>query len=219
MRAFFCVGAWIEPMVKLPKIRLVRILFNAATVLSLLLGVATVVLWVRGRSIGDTFALRRTTGSAVRATTFAQLWSSGGGLRLMIGGMRVDWGASPPVLPPEPRFAHGSYDPGPVPYPIDRSGSGSTARVGGGFEWFGTDTMGTNTGAWARSVTLPAWAAEILLAAAPTFGILRIWRAAIARRRRNENLCPACGYDLRATPERCPECGTAVSSSAVQSKA
>jgi hypothetical protein len=39
----------------------------------------------------------------------------------------------------------------------------------------------------------------------PTIVILKKRRT---RRAKLQGLCPSCGYDLRATPDRCPECGS-----------
>ena len=58
-------------------------------------------------------------------------------------------------------------------------------------------------------VALPHWFAGLALAALPACSLLR-HRQGLARRRRSAGgFCAVCGYDLRATPLRCPECGSA----------
>jgi hypothetical protein len=55
-----------------------------------------------------------------------------------------------------------------------------------------------------RQLVVPAWILLALSAPLPAIWITRTLRQ---RRRAASNRCAACGYDLRATPDRCPECG------------
>jgi len=53
----------------------------------------------------------------------------------------------------------------------------------------------------------PAWVVVPLLGCAPAVWVARARRRRIVASRRLRGLCTECGYDVRATPDRCPECG------------
>jgi len=54
-------------------------------------------------------------------------------------------------------------------------------------------------------VLIPHWFLALLFAILPALHLRALVRS---RRLSRIGHCPRCGYDLRATPERCPECGT-----------
>jgi hypothetical protein len=54
------------------------------------------------------------------------------------------------------------------------------------------------------AVQAPDWTLVLLFGILPAFKLRKILRVRSYRKR---GLCPGCGYDLRATPARCPECG------------
>ena len=77
---------------------------------------------------------------------------------------------------------------------------------GFGFAFRSENIMGSPTLGWAVTTSVPYWfVVFLLLIPAPL-----VLRASIRRRTRAaRGLCPHCGYDLRASLDRCPECGEA----------
>ena len=58
-----------------------------------------------------------------------------------------------------------------------------------------------------RWLAIRAWLICLSTFLLPVWWAKRYW---MSDGRRAHGQCPTCGYDLRATPERCPECGTAI---------
>ena len=59
-------------------------------------------------------------------------------------------------------------------------------------------------GSWTNLV-IPLWIPLVMFASFPCLAFIR---GPLRRyRRRRRGLCVTCGYDLRGSPDRCPECG------------
>jgi hypothetical protein len=212
--------------------RLLRIIFNALTTLSLLLCVATVVLWIRsywrddeitrisqnewiqgdGRSEDSHFVARGAgMGSARGKLCLAShsLLVEGAGSFIFVdffaranSPFSVGWHRAPGNVP-------SSLFAGPIPLNAlgchyerehhEQEFSLGEIRTGGprspGMTWTTTDT---------RRIFFPHWMLVLLTAIVPACWLI----PRIRRRGWGPGRCRKCGYDLRATPDKCPECGT-----------
>jgi len=169
--------------------RVWRIFLNGLTVLSLLLLLATAALWVRSYWRMD--FVRCHPPAPPDAERFCAHFVSGRG-----GGL-VAWGHW------APRYAE---DFGPARWHWQTVGVSPTRYAGGwtGGGWgFGHDSHRDPEYRY-RMFVFPLWLPATLFVLFPA---TRLVLAVRRRRRVREGHCRKCGYDLRATPERCPECG------------
>jgi hypothetical protein len=187
--------------------RLGHILLNTLTVLSVLICLATILIWARGWRTADQFAAgychyrphpgipQYQDASMLTALHWRGRWSmaivrracvTGPGFRKGLNAKGAHWlHTSAPadgldLL--EPRWA------------LIKPPAGLP-----GFHY--------QNGPYFKAVVLPDWALITAAALMPAIQLVRYRRR---ERRTTQGLCPACGYDLRATPTRCPECGLTV---------
>jgi hypothetical protein len=162
-----------------------RRLFNVLAGVSLVLCALVVVFWIHSRSGIEDFSIRRNDS--------LELWVSRGqfGISLTIAMNRSD----------EPRwsFFHWSMDGQGWDRPANFLGFARFEDTSKQKSMFGPD-VGHERGFVGPTVFLAAAAAML-----PAMWVIRNVKR---RKWRQSGFCAACGYDLRATPDRCPECGT-----------
>jgi hypothetical protein len=172
-----------------------RILFNIMTGLSLLICLSMSALWVRSYMFTD----------AVERQGPRRMWQTVSSAGQVYFAAQV--AASPSaVYAPTEEFFHYRSPPG-QPLPWTASAGYENYVNTGPFTLARSHAPDWNT----LVVRVPHWFVFGLAA------VLPVTRLLLRRKRRLPGCCASCGYDLRATPDKCPECGTVVAKAASDS--
>ena len=196
--------------------RTARILLNALTALSLILAIAVAVLWARSYGRGALMPVDFVTRD--RGDEWLEAGGSQGRLYLLRASKteKAEW----PGWYHEGEGEKGAW----IAFTMlpERSLGSRKDAPGPREMWFGSWERGRLDDSWRldsrapteaakqlryRYLELKCWPLVVALSLLPGARGLA-WVVRRVRRRAGEGLCPSCGYDLRATPERCPECGT-----------
>jgi hypothetical protein len=169
--------------------RLARWLFTLCSAVSLLAFIAGCVLWVRSHRAADSLGWNFADSEwSVAVLTHRN------GVTLAYLRYPPDW------------YRRGEPAPGPYRHVRPAQDYERIHPVGSGWNQLGFSLYRDRSPKGEEGVAVcPYWAAVLAALIAPATWV---WRHRREGRAARAGLCPACDYDLRATPDRCPECGT-----------
>ena len=178
-----------------------RRLFNILSALSLLVAVSLLIMWIRSYRAYEVFHW----GLSVQPM-IVRLYEIDSANGVVCAGRLQVTGGPPSFVSPPTGWSEGWF----------RLPKTAASNMGVGRSWAGFGLYSRRTLLQAglisnyKGVQLPYWFLTPLAGWLPTVWGVKAKRRWQRERRRGLGLCLQCGYDLRASRERCPECGIPV---------
>jgi hypothetical protein len=182
-----------------------RRLFCACSALSLLNALTLTVFWTRGQFQTDVFS-RSANGRFVALSSHPQLLLITVNVDPLILTRSLGWQIWRRRYIPEPPLPSGfAWTEVALPHQ-DFSPSSTKILAPPVFQYVRYPHPSRPMGSWQYTIEIWYWP---LIGVALVLPIVWLIRRSGYRRylRRKQGLCTVCGYDLRGTPQRCPECG------------